>query len=175
VGDRRRCRRLAAGQLGCALVLLLVPPARTEPEPGFRTLFGPTVGPAVDAALVGAARRLKAPDCRRVLEAYQDRSGRTLAQVLDERDLTADAQLRLIVFAEGHGQAGCRRRDVLAVTEPGSRLVYVCGTRFWILQERHPARAEAVLIHELLHSLGLAEDPPTSRAVTDRVLSFCGS
>ena len=32
---------------------------------------------------------------------------------------------------------------------------------------------EAVLIHELLHSLGLGENPPDSAAITDRVMARC--
>jgi len=34
--------------------------------------------------------------------------------------------------------------------------------------------AEAVIIHETLHSLGLGENPPTSDEITRRVFSRCG-
>jgi hypothetical protein len=34
--------------------------------------------------------------------------------------------------------------------------------------------AAALIIHEELHSLGLAENPPSSAAITDRVISRCG-
>jgi hypothetical protein len=144
------------------------------PHTGFRTLFAPEAARAVDAALAGAERRLAAPSCRRVLKEYRDGAGRTLAEVLDARALTAEAQLRLVVFADGSGQSPCRRSDVVASTMPGSRVVYVCTGAFGALRERNPARAEAVMIHELLHSLGLAEDIPTSRALTDRVQQLCG-
>jgi hypothetical protein len=156
------------------LVGSLLPPALADPDPGFRTLFEPPASLAVNAALAGAARRLDAPSCRRILTEYRDRSGRTLAQVLESRALTAEAHLRLVVFADGFGQAPCRHPDVVASTMPGSRVVYVCTASFGMLQERSPARAEAVVIHELLHSLGLAEDAPTSRALTDRVQELCG-
>ena len=33
--------------------------------------------------------------------------------------------------------------------------------------------AEAALIHESLHSLGLGENPPTSSEITSRVISRC--
>ena len=32
---------------------------------------------------------------------------------------------------------------------------------------------EATLIHEALHTLGLGENPPTSREITSRVVSRC--
>ena len=37
------------------------------------------------------------------------------------------------------------------------------------------ALARAVIIHEALHSLGLGENPPSSQAITARVLNRCGS
>jgi hypothetical protein len=39
--------------------------------------------------------------------------------------------------------------------------------------ERSRAAADAAIIHELLHSLGLGEDPPTSKQITDTVLARC--
>jgi hypothetical protein len=72
------------------------------------------------------------------------------------------------------GQATCRHPDVIAGTTPGSRVVYLCGTRFWRLQAHDPVRAEAILIHEFLHTLGLPENPPDSRTITEAVLARCG-
>ena len=40
--------------------------------------------------------------------------------------------------------------------------------------EPKPFYAEAVIIHETLHSLGLGENPPSSQAITHRVLQQCG-
>jgi len=40
--------------------------------------------------------------------------------------------------------------------------------------EPKPFYAEAVIIHETLHSLGLGENPPTSDEITWRVFSRCG-
>jgi hypothetical protein len=39
----------------------------------------------------------------------------------------------------------------------------------------HPEEAEAALIHEMLHTLGLGENPPRSRDITARVRARCGS
>jgi hypothetical protein len=34
--------------------------------------------------------------------------------------------------------------------------------------------AEAAVIHEMLHSLGLGEDPPSSDHISTRVMARCG-
>jgi len=49
----------------------------------------------------------------------------------------------------------------------------VCSHRFEDLQERNPSEAEAVVLHELLHSLGLGENPPASSEITDAVIRSC--
>jgi hypothetical protein len=159
-----------------SLLLALVVPAQTEaePNPGFRVRLGARPGAAVQAALLGASQRLSLPSCQRVLGDFLDPSGRTLRTRLEEAGLTPQEHLGRLVFADGAGQAACRHPEVLAATMAGSRVVYVCATRFWRLQARDPARAEAILIHELLHTLGLAENPPTSREITERVVSRCG-
>ena len=61
----------------------------------------------------------------------------------------------------------------LAVTEPGSRVVFICPTAFVEAVSGKPEQAEATLIHEMLHSLGLGENPPRSRDITERVLFRC--
>ena len=38
---------------------------------------------------------------------------------------------------------------------------------------KNPTLAEAMVIHEMLHTLGLGENPPTTFEITDRVLSRC--
>jgi hypothetical protein len=35
-------------------------------------------------------------------------------------------------------------------------------------------RADVLLIHEMLHSLGLGENPPSSREITEHVVARCG-
>ncbi len=61
----------------------------------------------------------------------------------------------------------------MAFTVPGSRVIYVCGREFRSAVERSRALADAVIIHELLHSLGLGENPPTPKVITDAVLARC--
>jgi hypothetical protein len=41
-------------------------------------------------------------------------------------------------------------------------------------QQLDPPLAEAIIIHEALHTLGLREDPPSSREITRRVVKRCG-
>jgi len=53
-------------------------------------------------------------------------------------------------------------------------VIYVCGTRFTDRFARRIA-GEILLIHELLHALGLGENPPTSAHITDAVRIRCGN
>ncbi|HSD67450.1 MAG TPA: hypothetical protein VLF95_12150, partial [Vicinamibacteria bacterium] len=65
----------------------------------------------------------------------------------------------------------CNRGASLAFTQVGSSAVSVCLRAFTLLR---PPEQDAVLIHEMLHSLGLGENPPESVAITARVLKRCG-
>jgi hypothetical protein len=52
-------------------------------------------------------------------------------------------------------------------------VIHVCGQR--IVQFAVTTKgAEILLIHELLHALGLGENPPTSARITDAVMHRCG-
>ena len=142
--------------------------------PPFRVQLGDraTAG-AVEAALAGAARRLARPECARVLSDFPDHAGGPLQQSLDALGRDAAAYLRLVVFADGSVQQNCGGGGTLAFTAPGSRVVFVCP-QFREAQWRKPDRAEALLIHETLHTLGLRENPPSSNAITKRVMARCG-
>lgn len=129
---------------------------------------------AVSQAVRGAHRRLGDPRCQRVLSDFKAPSGRTLQEVLDAEGLTAQAHLNRILFYEGTPASGCRLPGVLAFTQPGSRVVYVCTSWFREAFAINPAKAEAVIIHESLHALGLGENPPSSHEITTRVVERCG-
>jgi hypothetical protein len=65
-------------------------------------------------------------------------------------------------------------RRVVAFTVPGSRVVRICVDelkRTWRQDREHTI---AAFIHELLHTLGLRENPPSSSTITSRVLARCG-
>ena len=77
-------------------------------------------------------------------------------------------------FYDGYGLPRCADRGTLASTSPGSRIVYICSPQFREKQLRTPGLAAAIIIHEELHSLGLGENPPSSQAITARVIARCG-
>jgi hypothetical protein len=128
---------------------------------------------AVKRALDGADRRLAQPACLDVLTDFSDSSARTLKQALETNEVSARGFLRWIVFAQDWGSRACRVKGTVAATEPGSRVVFICPRAFLEMALCDPERAEATLIHEMLHSLGLGEDPPSSAEITERVLRRC--
>jgi hypothetical protein len=130
-------------------------------------------GDALRRAIRDAEERLRDPACRAVLGDFRALEEGTMEARLATLDLTADAWLERLVFADGVGQAACRRSDVILATSPGSRVVYACAARFHLLAARDPALGAVLVIHELLHSLGLPEAPPSSREITGRVRARC--
>ncbi len=50
----------------------------------------------------------------------------------------------------------------------------VCKETFARVQADDPGLAANVVIHEMLHALGLGEDPPTSEEITRQVAKRCG-
>jgi hypothetical protein len=128
---------------------------------------------ALRSALDGATRWLEQPSCQAVFSDFQDPAGRLLQDELARLGVSAEEYLRLIVFMDGSDLARCQRGTTLAVTQPGSRVVFVCIRQFareWSLRSRH---ATAVAVHEALHTLGLPENPPTSAEITAQVLRRC--
>src|SRR5262245_9045980 len=92
---------------------------------------------------------------------------------MDSYGVSERAYLRQIVFAEDRHRRSCQSNAALAATEPGSRVVFVCPVAFARAAASNPDLAEATVIHEMLHTLGLGENPPSSREITARVLSRC--
>jgi hypothetical protein len=56
----------------------------------------------------------------------------------------------------------------------GGRIVRACPALGWLASTERD-RAEAVVIHEVLHTLGLQENPPTSEQITAAVERRCPS
>lgn len=128
---------------------------------------------AVLRSLDGAFRRLGEAHCQQVFSDFHDLSGRRLQEALDSLGATGQSYLGLVIFYDGARQERCRTQGNLAVASPGSRVVHICPERFREQARRDPFVAEAILIHEVLHSLGLGENPPSSREITSRVTSRC--
>lgn len=125
----------------------------------------------VSAAVEGAARRLNDPRCRAVLSDFTDARGQTLAASLAERGVTVADHLSGVWFIDGRGHPACGKRATHAFSVTGGRLVFVCPT---LLKRRVGKYDEILMIHEVLHTMGLGENPPTSAAITDQVAKRCG-
>jgi len=132
------------------------------------------VAMGVRRALASADQLLAQPACQEVLTDFRDASGRTLKEVLEEKGVSAQGYLRWIVFSDGYDLPACRK-SALAVTAPQSRVVFVCPTAFAEIMRGQPEEEATVLIHEMLHTLGLGENPPRSRDITARVRARCRS
>ena len=128
----------------------------------------------VRRAVHGAARRLAEPSCAAVLSDFRDHAGRTLREHLRELEVDAPAYTRMVLFYDGSNDSPCRRPRTYAFTAPGSRVVRTCST-LGALVASEPDEAQAIVIHEILHTLGLEEDPPASEDITAAVVRRCGT
>jgi hypothetical protein len=157
---------VAAGPIGAADRGEILPRARAR-------LAGVADTETLRRAVSGAAARLHGPSCQKLLTEFEDEEGRPLADRLSSLGKSADRYLDEVVFVDGASVAKCHRREVLAVTTPGARVVHVCAAQFVTAALQDPTLAQAIVIHEMLHTLGLGENPPTSRDITSRVLQAC--
>jgi hypothetical protein len=162
--------------LSCVLAVLTPHEARpSDDDFVVRSLVQPAAGGvALHWAVVGARQRLEHPACRGLLSEYSDASRRTLQENLEAIGETGGNYLARILFADGSGRSRCTGYEAYAFTT-GSRVVYVWGRAFKALASRDPVKAQAIVIHEALHTLGLGENPPSSAEITARVLERCRS
>ncbi len=127
---------------------------------------------AVARAIQGAADQLADGRCQKLLDEFPDATGQPLRSVLAAHGLAVAEYLKQVFFYDAPEWA-CRG-GTLAVTKPGSRAIFVCGARFEREMSKNSRNAEAIVIHEVLHSLGLGENPPSSDHITARVRAQCG-
>jgi len=116
---------------------------------------------------------LKAPKCQSAFEEFHDERGLPLMVRLREFGLSPADYLRMIYVMDGGGHPTCRREGVLVFTAKGSRSIYVCGRDFERFARRDRREVVVTIIHELLHSLGLGERPPSPQHITHRVRQLC--
>ena len=83
------------------------------------------------------------------------------------------ARLDAIRFVDATESEHCRSSNTYAFAVRDSIVVYVCPRTMAKAQLRQPARVQTVVIHELLHTIGLGENPPTSSYITARVEARC--
>ena len=151
-------------------------PAEPAPHtPQFNVRMGDEkTAAAVRKAAAGAYERLGNSSCQQVFSEFRSLDGRKLDEVLAAEGWTDQTYLSLVLFYDGSRQLLCSLNDdPYAITQPGSRVVFICPRRFVQKQEWNPTAAEAIIIHEMLHSLGLGENPPSSEAISAVVLDRC--
>lgn len=130
---------------------------------------------AIRIAILDARRRLENPRCRLIFSEFQDGAGHPLQERLDAMGHSGQSYLEWMLFYDGQEGRPCRDANVLAMTDPGSRIVFYCGQRLAALRRRSFGTLAGVVLHEELHSLGLAENPPSSLDITQAVARHCGS
>jgi len=128
---------------------------------------------AVTLALQAASRWLARPKCQTLFLEFKDERNLPLTAKLRELDTDPEGYLRMVLFLDGAQSATCKRHGVVAFTAQGSRVVYLCGRDFERAWRRDVGEVQATLIHELLHSLGVGENPPSPRAITHRIQQLC--
>jgi len=127
-------------------------------------------------AVIEAHRRLGDRECQQLFVDFEDASNRPLRERLETIGQTGQSYLGWLWFVDAESEGRCARAEVSAFTSPGSQVVHFCGERFTrAIHRRGIGFLATVIIHEELHSLGLVEDPPSSRAITRSVESRCGS
>jgi hypothetical protein len=163
-------RSTCAWTATAAVVLFAAVSSAGEPTP-FRIRIPPSHhADWVRAAVERAHARLASPECQKLFTDFADQAGRPLQQKLDTLGLTGQQFLGFVGFYDGYSQTQCRRDYVVAFTQPGSLAVHVCPQ----IVDLHREMAEVIVLHEMLHSLGLGERPPSSLQITQQVERRCG-
>jgi hypothetical protein len=125
-------------------------------------------------ALARAASKLAKPACLLLLDDFQDGEGRPLSENLATTGMEPADYLARLAYRDGAGHKSglCQSRGAAALTRPNDRMVYICGANF---RAQIPGIRANTLIHEMLHTLGLSENPPSSAAINVQVRKRCGS
>ena len=164
--------------MGCALSIAVVflglycplqAASDREDEPMMlRLTFADRQG--VRRAVSLALARLARPGCSDIFADFQFPDGRTPQNELDRLGIEPEALLKSLVFVDGSRDPVCRNGRAVLTTTPGSRLIRVCPG---FARVRDPGVTACLVLHESLHALGLGENPPSSRDITDRVERRC--
>lgn len=171
--------RCVAGPRNAPAAVLALALFSGLPAAAVDTLSAPrvdtTLNPWVPPLLNLAASWLEKPGCRQVLFDFEDsRTGRPLADRLAATGLTAPAYIRSLSFLDGSKTEVCQRTFVEAHTTVGGRTIFVCRIEFFQKAKADRTDAAAILIHEVLHSLGLSENPPTPSEINRGIRTRCG-
>jgi hypothetical protein len=165
--------RPGAVRLALAVAVLLAPWPTGAAEVVTPGTLGVYDAGLVRRAVEGARARLQAAACQGLVDEFKDPEGVTLRQRLDEQGMTIESRLDAIRFVDASESSLCRTSQSFAFTVRSGIVVYVCPRVLEKAHLRQPARVQAVIIHELLHTIGLGENPPTSTHITARVEARC--
>jgi hypothetical protein len=133
----------------------------------------------VERVKVRAAALLDDPECGKILTDFKDRTGRTLESNLQPLGVSASRYLLQLTFLDGSPVPACRSSAVAMATAPGVPRVFVCpasggvNSRLSRMEFQSGSLVEAMMIHEMLHTLGLGENPPSTFEITARVRQRC--
>jgi hypothetical protein len=126
----------------------------------------------VEAARHGARARLRSAECRKLLVDFKDGAGRPLEERLAAFAVAPDEFLATLPLLDGSSRPLCQAHQSQLLTSAGVPRIFVCKPYLKsVYQER--VMAEVYLIHELLHTLGLGENPPSSQEITRQVVRRC--
>jgi hypothetical protein len=123
----------------------------------------------LDEALIWLAEE----ECDNILNDFRDNEGRTLRDNLLLLAPSIARYMNLLYFRDGSGLELCTR-GAFALTSPGSRVIWICARTLEQSYAGNPRHATASVIHEVLHTLGLGENPPTPFEITAQILRQCG-
>src|SRR5258708_2757556 len=134
----------------------------------------------VERVRARAAARLNDPQCSKLLTDFKDGGGRTLESNLRHLGVNPTRYLLQLSFLDGSPLPACRPLSVIMVTTPGVPRVFACpasvgrlNIRLSRIEFESGFLAEAMVIHEMLHTLGLGENPPSTFEITERVRRRC--
>lgn len=150
------------------------PMARAEPPQSVfaarRLPPGPLariLGPARDLAV----ERLGRTDCRKIFEEVHDFTGRPVARRLEAGERSPASHFARLTFVESPD--GPCAANIVAWSVAGDARIRICSREFSAVAGRDRRGAAAILIHEALHTLGVAEDA-AKEALTSYVRRRCG-
>ena len=169
----RRCPSALLPNVLLALLGPLLANTATAFEPDGHAAVDPSFGPLIAEAVAEAAARLDTAPCALVLSDFVDsRTGLTLAESLAATGRTASEHVESLLFRGAPSLKPFPGRRVFAFTTPASPVVFLCRDDLLRVQNQRRL-VTAIVIHEVLHTLGLREDHPSSVAITERVLERC--
>ena len=174
----RRCRTARFGTAAFFALAIALAAAGQTAEGDRVSILGvkdSMLEAAANDAVSLALKKLADPRCQRIFTDFRDPSGHPLQRRLDSFERTGPDFLRILRFANGVGLLPCQSRGVLAATSPLSHVIFLCGVQFFERQRLDPEYGAALVIHEMLHSLGLGENPPASNEITMGVAARCGA